>query len=143
MEDKRGEEYVAPPPPAYVAFSGGGATLGGGAIAEAAAAMAGAAAGGGAAGMAAGMAATFALDAAAPTTVVALRLLDGSRVRATLNLSHTVAELRAHIATLPGGGGGLAPYMLLAGFPPKPLLDDAATVEAAGLKGAQITQKSA
>ena len=114
MEDKRGEEYVAPPPPAYVAFSGGGATLGGGAIAEATAAMAAAAGGaaGGAVAAAAAAAATFALDASAPTTVVALRLLDGTRVRATLNLSHSVAELRAHIATLPGGGGGTAPYVM-------------------------------
>lgn len=28
LNDKRGEDYVAPPPPAYIPFSGTGATLG-------------------------------------------------------------------------------------------------------------------
>jgi hypothetical protein len=33
------------------------------------------------------------------------------------------------------------PYVLSAGFPPAQLADPSATIEAAGLAGAQVTQK--
>lgn len=37
---------------------------------------------------------------------------------------------------------GTAPYTLLAGFPPRPVsVDLSQTIEAAGLKGASVTQK--
>ena len=40
-------------------------------------------------------------------------------------------------------GAADTPYMLMAGFPPKPLTDQAATIEASGLKMGQVTQKLA
>lgn len=40
-------------------------------------------------------------------------------------------------------GGTSKPFLLTAGFPPKPLSDPTATLEAAGLKNAQVTQKEA
>ena len=115
-------------PPAYVAFSGGGQTL------AAAAPAAGAVLGGG------GGAAVDApvVDDGAPKTTLQLRLASGKRVRATLNLTHTVAHLDALVRA---EGAGDAPYVLLAGYPPAPLADPAATIEAAGLKGAAVTQK--
>lgn len=40
-------------------------------------------------------------------------------------------------------GNGAQPYVLMAGYPPKPLTDMTQSIEAAGLKGAAITQKLA
>ena len=40
-------------------------------------------------------------------------------------------------------GAGAQPYVLMAGYPPKPITDMAQSIEAAGLKGAAITQKLA
>ena len=55
-----------------------------------------------------------------------------------LNQDHTVGHLRAFVAAQGAGG---APYDLLAGFPPKPLVDAAQTVGAAGLGGGAVSQK--
>ena len=129
VEDHRGEEWKAPP---YRAFSGAGAATG-----AARAAPASAIVGGGAG--AAVQPPT--LQAGAPTTVLAVRLLDGRRERVTLNTSHTVAQLQAAVAALNGAGG--RPFVLVAGFPPRPLADSAASIEAAGLKGAAIQQQAA
>ena len=38
-------------------------------------------------------------------------------------------------------GAGNDPYLLMAGFPPAQLTDSSLTIEAAGLKGSQVTQK--
>jgi hypothetical protein len=57
-----------------------------------------------------------------------------------LNLHHTVAHLHAAIAAHDAAAVA-APYVLVAGFPPQQLADPAATVAAAGLAGAQVTQK--
>ena len=81
------------------------------------------------------------LDAAAPATTLAVRLLDGRRERLTLNLAHTVGQLQAAVAALGGAGGRR--WVLVAGFPPRPLADAATTIEAAGLKGAAVTQQAA
>ncbi len=130
LVDKRGEEYV---PPAYRAFSGSGAAVGGGAAVPAAAVVGGAGARGAAA-------AVPVLDEAAPTATLQVRLADGRRERVVLNLSHTVGQLQARVATM---GGTTRPFMLLAGVPPRPLADPSLTLEAAGLKSAAITQKEA
>ena len=124
LVDKRGDQYE---PPAYVAFSGGGQTL------AAAGEPAGAEFGGGGAPVEKPV-----VDDAAPKTTLQIRLANGKRIRATLNLSHTVGHLDAYVRE--EGGAGQA-YVLLAGFPPAPLADPNATLEAAGLKGASVTQK--
>lgn len=136
VTDKRGEMYVPPP---YRAFSGAGATLGGGA---AAAPPAGAVvrAGGAGAAAAAATAAAVVVDESKPLANMQIRLLDGRREKVTLNLTHTVGDLMNKVASL---GGTSKPFLLTAGFPPKPLSDPTATLEAAGLKNAQVTQKEA
>ena len=55
-----------------------------------------------------------------------------------VNTSITVLQLAAIVAEQTPGD---APFSLSAGFPPVALVDAAATVESAGLKGASITQK--
>jgi hypothetical protein len=67
-----------------------------------------------------------------------VRLTNGKRMKATLNLSHTVGHLHALVAA---EGHAAEPYVLMGGFPPTQLADPAQTVEAAGLAGSQVTQK--
>lgn len=71
-----------------------------------------------------------------------VKLLDGRREKLVFNhATHTVADVQAAVAALRGTA---KPFLLLAGFPPRPIgADRAATVEAAGLKGAALTQKEA
>jgi len=128
LKDSRGEEYKEPVAPSYVAYSGSGATAGGGGAQAAAVVAEGAAH------------PEVVVDEAQPTTTVQIRLAGGKRMRAKLNLTHTVRHVFSLIAA--EGAGGAA-YVLMAGFPPAQLTDHDATIEAAGLKGAAITQKLA
>lgn len=128
LHDKRGEEYVKP---AYTAYSGQGQSIGG-ATEVSAGALAGAA----------DAEATEApvVDDAKPKAVIAVRLHNGKRIRATLNMNHTIRHLQALISA---EGAGAAPYVLMSGYPPAQLTDFSQTIEAAGLNGAQVTQKLA
>lgn len=127
LVDKQNEDYVAP---AYVAYGGEGQTMGS-TVAEGAV-----------------MSATSApeaeevpeVDASQPSTTLQIRLHDGRRVRAQLNMHHTVRHIHAVIAR--EGAGGVS-YMLIAGYPPAPLTDASLTLEKAGLKNASVTQKLA
>jgi UBX domain-containing protein 1 len=130
VEDHRGDNYT---PPAYRAFGGAGATI------ARAAPPSGAVVRGGA-----GAAGPAAVDAAAPTTTIQVRLLDGRREKVVLNLTHTVADLQAAVARLAATGSAAGkPFLLVGGYPPKPLDNPGLTIEAAGLKSAAVTQQSA
>jgi len=127
LNDKRGEEYVKP---AYTAYSGEGQTIGGGTEVSA----------GALAGAADDETEAPVVDDAKPKAMIAVRLHNGKRIRATLNLDHTIRHLQALIAAEGAGG---APYVLMSGYPPAQLTDFSQTIEAAGLNGAQVTQKLA
>lgn len=122
--DKRGEDA---PAPAFKAFTGSGATLGRSSAVAATAVVSAASAG----------SKEVVVDAALPTTVIQVRLLDGRRERITLNLTNTVADLQTKVALLKGTTKA---FLLNGGFPPKPLDNATLTIEAAGLKGAAVTQ---
>ncbi len=124
LSDKRKEEYVPPP---YRAYGGTGAPTG--AIAAPTTAVV--------RGTGAG-AKSVVVDASAPTLRLQVKLANGKKEALTLNMSHTVGDLQAMVAALNGTGG--KPFMLLAGVPPKPLDMAAATVEAAGLRNASVSQ---
>ncbi|CAM9323588.1 unnamed protein product [Heterosigma akashiwo] len=47
------------------------------------------------------------------------------------------------MAIIKAEGAGETPYVLMEGFPPAQITNFDQTIEAAGLKGAQITQKLA
>ncbi|KAG8457534.1 hypothetical protein KFE25_004170 [Diacronema lutheri] len=70
------------------------------------------------------------VDASAPTTSVQLRMADGARKVLKLNVSHTVGDLRAHVATLTPAG---RPFELAIAMPRHVLADDAPTLKEAGL----------
>ena len=81
------------------------------------------------------------VDESAAVTEVQVRL-PGSPQRFRLNKTHTVADLKQLIeAALDKLGEAPRAYTLMCGFPPKPLTDNAASVEAAGLVGAAVTHR--
>lgn len=132
--DKRKDEYVE----TFRSFSGAGATLGGGGNA---ASGSGAAVRGGTVDPAS-LPEVVPVDAGRPVTSIAVRLPNGGRRVVRVNLDMTVLQLAAHVrAELPGGLA--APFRIVSGFPPKPVEDYTATVEAAGLKGAQVQIQNA
>ena len=71
----------------------------------------------------------------APQTTIQIRLDDGSRLVATLNHAHTVADLRRYVTT---ARPHLSEFTLRTSYPPKELTDDAATLESAGLLNAAL-----
>ena len=75
----------------------------------------------------------------APTTAIQVRLSNGQRRVVRLNLDMTVQHLAAHAAH--AAGDSSLSFRLVSGFPPKPLPDPSATIEAAGLKGAQVSMQ--
>ena len=84
-------------------------------------------------------AAALTVDEGAPTTTLQIRLADGSRQVVKANQSHTVAQLRAHVATLTPPG---VAFELSAGFPPKKLAESESTLKEAGLLNEAIIQKT-
>ncbi|KAI0275824.1 hypothetical protein BGY98DRAFT_990057 [Russula aff. rugulosa BPL654] len=82
----------------------------------------------------------FSVDQTKPTTSVQVRLADGTRMVARMNLSHTVGELRNFInASRPENN--VRPYTIGTTFPNRTLEDDSLTIEAAGLRNSVIVQR--
>jgi UBX domain-containing protein 1 len=121
--DKRSEDYVEP----FRSFSGSGATLGTTAPASSSAE---------------GIFDPNTMSSDLPTatvteglTNVAVRLPNGKRKVISIALCATIYDLAAHLRD----DADNAPFRLVTGFPPKPITDGTSTIEAAGLKGAQIS----
>ncbi|KAK3017715.1 hypothetical protein RJ639_003071 [Escallonia herrerae] len=80
------------------------------------------------------------VDSSLPSTLIQLRLADGTRMVAHFNHHHTVGHIRAFIdASRPG----VSRYYQLqtVGFPPKQLTDHTQTIEQAGLANSVVIQK--
>ena len=76
------------------------------------------------------------VDKSAPTTNIAVRLpTSGKRAVLQLNLTHTVQDFATLLVQQQAP---TQKFRLVAGFPPKPLDNPSATIEEAGLKGAQV-----
>ena len=121
LVDKRNQDYVEE----FRSFSGQGNSLGGSTVVE------------GGVFDPASLGAAAEVDASQPTTSIAVRLLNGKRKIVKLNLTSTVGDLVSHLSDAG------EPFRLVAGFPPKPLTDTSATIEASGLKGAQVSMNKA
>jgi UBX domain-containing protein 1 len=74
-----------------------------------------------------------------PTTSVAVTLLNGKRKVVKIAFTATVNDLASHLIAEADG----TPFRLAAGFPPQPLTDPSATIEAAGLQGAKVSMQRA
>uniref|UniRef100_A0A0E0LDR7 UBX domain-containing protein n=1 Tax=Oryza punctata TaxID=4537 RepID=A0A0E0LDR7_ORYPU len=81
---------------------------------------------------------TITVDDSLPSTSLQIRFVDGSRMVARFNTSHTIADVRAFIDTTRPGEA--SDYTLQAGFPPKPLDDMSKTIEEAGVANSVIIQ---
>lgn len=123
LVDKREEDYVE----TFRSFSGAGQSLGGSAPASE----------GGTFDPASLLAPPLALDAGRPSTSIAVRLLNGKRQVVKINMDGTVQDLATHLVPHADGNS----FRLVSGFPPKPLEDPSTTIEAAGLKGAQVSMQ--
>lgn len=71
------------------------------------------------------------------TTSIAVRLPNGKRKIVKLSLTASVADLALRLREDSEG----SPFRLTAGYPPQPLTDSNVTIEAAGLKGAQVSMQ--
>lgn len=134
LVDRRGEYYKQP---SYVPFSGGGNTLGTTATPTPpppppASAHDGA--------PAQYPEPTIVIDDSLPKTTLQIRLSNGKRLRATFNLTHTVAHLEAYVRA---HSDDHRSFVLMAGFPPAILTDRDVTIKDANLEGAALTQKPA
>jgi UBX domain-containing protein 1 len=129
LVDKRKEEYVE----TFRSFSGSGAALGSGNASE-----------NGVGGITdidpSSLPEPVPVDTSRPTTSIAVRLPNGQRKVVKVNMDTTVLQLAAHICALwkEASGDDVAPFRLVSGFPPKPLEEYSATIDGAGLKGAQV-----
>ena len=126
MIDKSSEPYKAPPV-TVKPFGGQGRSM----RDEAASSAAGSSSG-------PTDAAALVLDESAPTTTLQVRLADGSRKVIKANHSHTILQLRQHIATLTPG----VSFTLRGGFPPKPLEDESLSLADAKLLNETIVQST-
>lgn len=75
-----------------------------------------------------------------PSTMISVRLADGSRLSARFNLSHTVQDIRQYIETARPEYSGRS-FMLLTTFPNKELSNPSDTIQQAGLQNAAILQR--
>lgn len=123
--DKRSEDYV----PVFQSFSGAGTSLGivntstDGRFDPAALRQSAAPANDG------------------PTTSIQVRLLNGQRRVISIALNQTVTDLARQLVV--DDESEQQSFRLVTGFPPKPIVDITSTIEAAGLKGAQVTMQKA
>ena len=141
---RKDADYEPPPEPKYVAFSGAGRTLASPPSPTAAPPEIDTAPPDPAKGTAKGktpFSGEWSCDDSKPSASVQLRLRDGSRKVAKFNLTHTVRDVRAFIASAAPAAAGDGNYALqLAGFPPE-RLDDEARAVGDGLAGAVIIQR--
>lgn len=141
---RKDADYEPPPEPKYVAFSGAGRTLASPPSPTAAPTEIDTAPPDPAKGTAKGktpFSGEWSCDDSKPSASVQLRLRDGSRKVAKFNLTHTVRDVRAFIASAAPAAAGDGNYALqLAGFPPE-RLDDEARAVGDGLAGAVIIQR--
>lgn len=72
---------------------------------------------------------------------VRVRTLDGKRIMVRILKTAPVSELAERIRA--AGAAGTEPYVLVAGFPPKPIEDLTQTIAEAGLAGANVQQRKA
>lgn len=126
----------------FQSFSGEGQSLGGASSATGGGA---AAASGGRGGGAAGgiihpssSSTPVPLDPNIPSTSIAIRLLNGSRLVIKVNTCVPVSEIGHHIGTQAGESS----YVLTSGYPPRIVEDLSMSIEEAGLMGSQVVLKA-
>ncbi|KAJ6629896.1 hypothetical protein B0H10DRAFT_1985755 [Mycena sp. CBHHK59/15] len=140
---RTGEDYVAPRE-APRAWGGTGVRLGApvpGVDSSASTSASGNAnTSAGSASATAGAAVTVKVDETQPTTSVQVRLADGTRLVARLNMTHTVGDLRAFVDSTNPASASRA-YTLQTTFPTRPLVELGASLKEAGVAGSVVVQR--
>jgi UBX domain-containing protein 1 len=149
VEDHLSEEYVKKAP-VFRAFGGSGHTLGSptppmsdNAISTTTTAATAAAVGKAGASNAeneAKAATELNVNESEATTMLSIRLADGSRLSTRFNLTHTVQDIRQYIVTARPEYSDRS-FMLLTTFPNKELSNASDTIQQAGLQNAAILQR--
>ncbi|KAJ2395786.1 protein phosphatase regulator, partial [Coemansia sp. RSA 2559] len=122
VTDRRGEDYIQPAAPPPKPFSGTGRRLGD--LAPSVTAGSGVSASG--VQHSAPSKDPITLDSSQPTVRVQIRLVDGSRLIANVNPSHTIGDLRSFV-TSQRPDVSQRPFTFNTVMPSKPLSDDSAT----------------
>ena len=130
LDDKRGEDYVAPPPPAYVAYGGQGISLASSSTSSSSTII---------------QAANIPnqpinLNAAIPSTTLQLKLLNNKKLRLKVNNNHTLGHICNYILQ---ENPQNTSFILAAGYPPRDIENDLnKTVEELNLMNSSIVQKA-
>ncbi|KAH9850446.1 hypothetical protein C2E23DRAFT_835114 [Lenzites betulinus] len=82
----------------------------------------------------------FEVDQTKPTTSVQIRLADGTRMVARMNLTHTVGDIRNFINASRPENNARA-YVIMTTFPNRTLEDETQTIEAASLANSVVVQR--
>jgi len=142
MKDEQEAEDKQKAPPPSTLFTGAGQSLGSSATASAAGSSSGTGACDPTLLALVNAGKTPVVDESKPATNLQLRLSTGARVKARLNLDHTVADLWRLVADAIGPAfATTSGHELCAGFPPKPLTNSSATLAAADLANAAVTHR--
>ncbi|XP_067931826.1 NSFL1 cofactor p47-like [Watersipora subatra] len=130
MEDHSSEEYQPPKQPKVQAFAGSGQTLGSDSLPQAASSDV----------VPTTAAVQVTIDDTLPVTNIQIRLADGSRLVAKFNHTHTIGDVRSHIAASRPEYVGVS-FFLLTTLPNRRLTDDSLSLKDADLLNATIMQK--
>ncbi|EFA84296.1 UBX domain-containing protein [Heterostelium album PN500] len=143
--DNRQKDYVEPAKPRYVAFSGSGQALGSTPSSTSTTTTTSSTSSSSSSrpttttATTTTTAPTVEIDRSQPTTVIQIRMADGSRQQATFNETHTLQQLINYINAI---NNNTRPFDLLSGFPMKPIpINPSQSLKDAGLLGALIQQK--
>lgn len=143
LKDNRHEEYVKRSKP-FKAFGGSGQTLGSPvppmATASSSSTTSSSSASGNNEENEKRASEELALDSSQPTTMLQIRLADGSRLSARFNQTHTVDQVRRYIVNARPQYGAQN-FALMTTFPSKELSDGAQSLKDAGLLNAAIMQR--
>ena len=141
--DHGGEDYKEPEKPAYVAFGGSGRTLGSAPTVNAdlppptSSMTSSTTTTTSTAASPVDEAPAMDVDPSAPTTQIQIRMADGSRVTASFNTTHTVADLYQYVGNLSPG----TTFVLRESFPPKDIASSSVSLADAGLLKAAVIQR--
>lgn len=129
----------------FQSFSGEGQSLGGGGSTTATSTTAASEGGGGGGGIIdpTQSSAPLPLDPNLPSTSIAIRLLNGTRMVIKVNTTSPVSEIGQHIGNSSSDATASSPYVLTSGYPPRIVEDLTVSIEEAGLMGSQVVLKKA
>ena len=78
------------------------------------------------------------VDTSKARTTIRITLHSGQNTSLDLNMNHTVADIHTYVMSVAPTAGS---YLLLSGYPPRPLADPSMTISAAKLENANVVMR--